>query len=235
MYERKTVDVWVVQGDYGQGWEDLTESYDRNEAKTDAKKYRENDSAPIRVIKRRERKPEKKEKVIKDAEYFVGCVLKSLEEKGKSIYDAEFCYDEMKIVCTVGNSGKVEKYDYEEVGIVTKSILTAWHVASAKDEFIVEGLKLKGREEEGYIQAYAGRVLDLFVSALNRILGKDNVSPLSEREQLLIMQDRTQEKMNALIEKGGGSVADEDFVEYERLMGELSDIDRKIADCSVNF
>lgn len=235
MYERKTVDVWVVQGNYGEGWEDLTESYDRMEAKTDAKQYRENDSAPIRVIKRREKKPEKKETVVKDAEYFVGCVLKSLEKRDESIYDAEFCYDEMKIVCIVGNSGKIEKYDYEEVGIITKSILTAWNVASARDEFVVEELKPKGREEEGYVQAYAERVLDMFVLAMNRIFGKDNVSPLSEREQLLILQDRAQEKINALIAKGGGSILDEDFAEYERLIREISELDGKIADCSVNF
>ena len=43
----------VVQGHYGHGWEDLTASEDYREARADARAYRENDSAPIRMIKRR--------------------------------------------------------------------------------------------------------------------------------------------------------------------------------------
>ncbi len=233
-YQRKTENVWVVQGNYGQGWEDLTESYARKEVMEDAKRYRENDSVPIRIIMRRvKKKAETKteEKVVKNAEYFVGNVLKELETNKKTIYDADFCYEEMKIVCIVGNSEKVDKYDYEEVGILTKSILRAWARAGVRDKALVEELNTNGREEEGYVQAYTKRVLDLFVSALNKILGRHEVGPLTEREQLLIMQDRAQEKMNALIEKGGGCIADEDYEEYERLMEEISDIERKLSNC----
>jgi hypothetical protein len=46
--------LWVVQGDYGQGWEDLTASADRDEAKAEAVRYRENDTAPIRVVRQQE-------------------------------------------------------------------------------------------------------------------------------------------------------------------------------------
>lgn len=51
----KTELLHVVQGNYGHGWEDLTASTDRAEARRDLKSYRENDTAPIRLIKRREK------------------------------------------------------------------------------------------------------------------------------------------------------------------------------------
>lgn len=44
----------VVQGDYGQGWEDLTASEDRKEALTDLRAYRENvPDHSHRIIRRR--------------------------------------------------------------------------------------------------------------------------------------------------------------------------------------
>jgi|tagenome__1003787_1003787.scaffolds.fasta_scaffold20914069_1 hypothetical protein len=46
--------IFVVQGDYGQGWEDLTAAYDRREAQGYRDDYRRNDTAPIRMIRRRE-------------------------------------------------------------------------------------------------------------------------------------------------------------------------------------
>ncbi len=45
----------VVQGNYGQGWEDLTASENRAEARTDLRAYRENErETPTRLIQRRE-------------------------------------------------------------------------------------------------------------------------------------------------------------------------------------
>ena len=49
----KTELLHVVQGNYGHGWEDLTASSDYAEARRDLKSYRENDTAPTRLIKRR--------------------------------------------------------------------------------------------------------------------------------------------------------------------------------------
>lgn len=45
--------LYVVQGHYGHGWEDLTASESLKEIKADARAYRQNDTAPIRTIKRR--------------------------------------------------------------------------------------------------------------------------------------------------------------------------------------
>ena len=53
---RKTKDVYVVQGNYGQGWEDLTESDDRKEARSDLKSYNDNETQYVhRLITRREK------------------------------------------------------------------------------------------------------------------------------------------------------------------------------------
>jgi hypothetical protein len=54
---RKTKDIWVVQGNYGygHGWEDVTAAETWKEAKQNLREYRENENAPFRVIRRRER------------------------------------------------------------------------------------------------------------------------------------------------------------------------------------
>jgi len=65
-YQRKTEDVWYIQGNYGYGWEDLSgyivdpknPSAARKEALEDLKRYRENEPAPYRLVRKRERKEE---------------------------------------------------------------------------------------------------------------------------------------------------------------------------------
>lgn len=65
-YQRKTEDVWYIQGNYGYGWEDLSgyivdpknPSAARKEALSDLKRYRENEPAPYRLVRKRERKEE---------------------------------------------------------------------------------------------------------------------------------------------------------------------------------
>lgn len=51
--EPKTELLYVVQGNYGHGWEDLTASTDCKEARANLRDYRQNDPAPTRLIKRR--------------------------------------------------------------------------------------------------------------------------------------------------------------------------------------
>lgn len=54
----KTRVICVVQGYYGgqYGWEDVTAETDPKECKARLKEYRENERAPFRMIRRRERK-----------------------------------------------------------------------------------------------------------------------------------------------------------------------------------
>ena len=49
----KTQTLYVVQGNYGHGWEDLTASADHKEARDNLRDYRQNDTAPTRLITRR--------------------------------------------------------------------------------------------------------------------------------------------------------------------------------------
>lgn len=46
--------LFVVQGNYGQGWEDVTAEELRSEARARRKEYDANEPYPHRVIKRRE-------------------------------------------------------------------------------------------------------------------------------------------------------------------------------------
>ena len=46
--------LYVVQGNYGYGWDDLTSSEDYKEAKQDLKDYNLNENYSHRIIQRRE-------------------------------------------------------------------------------------------------------------------------------------------------------------------------------------
>jgi hypothetical protein len=54
----KFIYLHVVQGYYGQGWEDVAASEDRREARSDLKAYRTNCTYPYRIIRRREPNPQ---------------------------------------------------------------------------------------------------------------------------------------------------------------------------------
>ena len=51
---QKTIKLYVTQVNYGDGWEDVTQSETWSEARQDIKDYRENDLHPSRQITRRE-------------------------------------------------------------------------------------------------------------------------------------------------------------------------------------
>lgn len=44
--------IYVLQGNYGYGWDDLCEYEDKNEAREDKKCYEENEKYPHRIIVR---------------------------------------------------------------------------------------------------------------------------------------------------------------------------------------
>ena len=57
MYVRKTVDTWVLEGNYGYGWEYILTEYTRKEGRERLREYRENEPQyPVRLIKKRGRK-----------------------------------------------------------------------------------------------------------------------------------------------------------------------------------
>jgi len=54
MRQNKFTYLYVIQGNYGFGWEDLTQSENYKEARADLKDYRNNEPGPHRMIQRRE-------------------------------------------------------------------------------------------------------------------------------------------------------------------------------------
>jgi DNA polymerase IIIc chi subunit len=52
---RSTVDSWEVQGQYEHGWECVTAEETRKEARERLKEYRANESAPFRLVLKREK------------------------------------------------------------------------------------------------------------------------------------------------------------------------------------
>ena len=49
----KTIEIWVLQGNYGYGWDDLTWGYTSDDIREDYKDYRKNTNIPLRTIIRR--------------------------------------------------------------------------------------------------------------------------------------------------------------------------------------
>jgi hypothetical protein len=77
----KTELLYVVQGDYGQGWEDLAASLSWTEARNDIRAYRENEGGNYRLIQRRVKKdtnPKPRKKKTKSK--------KTKSRKGKSTW-----------------------------------------------------------------------------------------------------------------------------------------------------
>lgn len=55
MYQRKTVDVYEIQTNYGYGWDCETTEDNYKDAKMQAKCYRENIQGSVRIVKKREK------------------------------------------------------------------------------------------------------------------------------------------------------------------------------------
>lgn len=54
-YNRKTIDRWDIETNYGYGWEVEISEYTLKEAKQQYKCYLENCSGAVRLVKRREK------------------------------------------------------------------------------------------------------------------------------------------------------------------------------------
>ena len=54
MYKRKTYDIWVTQGNYGYGWEDVDTNLNCVDGRQSLKTYRSNDTQYCyRLLKKR--------------------------------------------------------------------------------------------------------------------------------------------------------------------------------------
>lgn len=63
-YQRKTIDRWDIETNWGYGWEVECSEYTRKEAREQLKCYQENCAGRcgVRMTKHRERKPEEEKK-----------------------------------------------------------------------------------------------------------------------------------------------------------------------------
>ena len=57
MKQNKYLYLYILQGYYSYGWEDLCASEDFREVRQNRKEYRENEGGTYRIIKRRELNP----------------------------------------------------------------------------------------------------------------------------------------------------------------------------------
>jgi len=58
MKTNKYLYLYILQGHYSQGWEDLTAAETYKEIRANLKDYRDNERGAYRIISRRERNPE---------------------------------------------------------------------------------------------------------------------------------------------------------------------------------
>ena len=57
-YNPKFITAFIIQGNYGQGWEDETEESNIKDAKAQLRTYRENSQYPCRLVRRKVENPE---------------------------------------------------------------------------------------------------------------------------------------------------------------------------------
>ena len=85
------------------------------------------------------------------------------------VYDYRYTYDEMKVMCVIGDYGGelAANLDYEDCVRIANAIY--WHWVDGRDASEDEKyekypwLEFQSKEEDGYIQAYAYRVLPEFI------------------------------------------------------------------------
>lgn len=185
--ERTTKDVYVVQGNYGQGWEDVFESEDRKDAKDRLKEYNENEKEySHRLITRRVKKESKStcEKCGKEV-----CECDKIEENkklqetnsddemkkyycsycGKPFMACDTATDLVSIKCPLcGKSSKVKKEEKREFKFESKKLqeeITDEVYECAKQ--IAEEIEANGIMNFQDIQQ---RIVDILGVSLDKIL-----------------------------------------------------------------
>lgn len=83
------------------------------------------------------------------------------------VYNKEYTYDEMKVMRVLAQYPDITGLDYEDLMCICEAVYTHWADGINKSEnekyARYPWLELQSNEEEGYIQAYANRVLPEFI------------------------------------------------------------------------
>ena len=83
------------------------------------------------------------------------------------VYERNYTYDEMKVMFVMSNyTDDTEHLDYEDLCCIAEAVYAHWANDDERSEEKLEKypwLEIKDFEEDGYIQAYAYRVLPEFI------------------------------------------------------------------------
>ena len=79
------------------------------------------------------------------------------------VYDRKYTYDEMKVMCVLSKYPDIEDLDYEDLMRICEAVYAHWidgRDANEDEKYQkYPWLEFKSAEEDGYIQAYAQRIL----------------------------------------------------------------------------
>lgn len=132
--ERTTKDVYVVQGNYGQGWEDVFESEDRKDAKDRLKEYNENEKEySHRLITRRVKKESKS----------------TCEKCGKEVCECDKIEENKKLQET-NSDDEMKKYYCSYCGKPFMACDTATDLVSIKCPLCGKSSKVKKEEKREF-------------------------------------------------------------------------------------
>ena len=83
------------------------------------------------------------------------------------VYSRQYTYDEMKVMCLIDVYYTTYNLDYEDLCRIVEAVYSHWvdgRDASEDEKYEkYPWLEFQNKEEEGYIQAYAQRVLPEFI------------------------------------------------------------------------
>ena len=83
------------------------------------------------------------------------------------VYDRKYTYDEMKVMCLIDTYHTTYNLDYEDLCRIAEAVYVHWIDGRSADEdekyAKYPWLEFETSEEDGYIQAYANRVLPKFI------------------------------------------------------------------------
>lgn len=80
-----------------------------------------------------------------------------------NVYDRKYTYDEMKVMCVLAKYPNIENLDYEDLMRICEAVYAHWidgRDTSENEKYDkYPWLEFESKEEDGYIQTYAQRVI----------------------------------------------------------------------------
>ena len=106
-----------------------------------------------------------------------------------NVYEKQYTYEEMKVMCVLSGMPAIKNLDYEDLMHIVAAVHCFWANQEQIEEEVFEEypwLETESVEEEGYIQAYASRVLPYFIKEY----AKENKKELGEENNIKELVDR---------------------------------------------